>query len=377
MHLPNIVRRPLGFIRRNMVGRVLGLHFGLERSGRGTLFAVHRDPDFIKLFENCAYDAFSYWESALFRSSGSCRAALLARITAIAHGLEKGLSYQNRKHIFGIQYAQELIEMLSLLSPLTDGDPDPQVSWALSTLKEWYDYHQDKPQAGEQLLECCRKLLAKTSECPSLDNTLVLERDVVQAAAKGDFPSLARSRHSIREFSPESVEIRLIWEAVSLATRSPSACNRQSVRTVCLSQGRQMQSALALQSGNRGFSERIDKLLIVAFDMRAYLEHHERHLGYVDAGIFAMSLMHALHYLGLGACCLNWAVEGQVDHQLHQDLELPKHLAVACFIAVGNLPERLMVASSHRLSVEEVLEVRSAATQPETGLVGRVNVDMS
>jgi nitroreductase len=358
MPLTRLLRRSLGFIRRNVIARFLGLHFGFEKGGQGVLFAIHRNSDFIKLFENSAYDIRSYWQSALFRSRAQTQDALLARITALAHGLEKGLAFPNRKPVFGIKNVEQLVQYLKDFVGDPNCRPDPRISWALSNLKAWHEHHADKEAVEQTLLESCADILKRGNCEVGYESTIILEQEVVQKQATGDFRSLAFSRHSVRDFSQEPVSIELILDAVSIATRTPSACNRQPIRTLCLSKGEQMQSALQLQNGNRGFSERIDKLLIVTFDMRSYLEHHERHLGYVDAGMYTMSLIYALHHLGLGTCCLNWAVEKDVDHRLHESLEIPKHLAIACFIAVGNLPQKLKVAASNRHPVETVLEIR-------------------
>ena len=44
--------------------------------------------------------------------------------------------------------------------------------------------------------------------------------------AKGDFQSLLYSRHSIRYFKDELPSKDVIDEALTLASRTPSACNR-------------------------------------------------------------------------------------------------------------------------------------------------------
>jgi len=354
------MRRILGYVRRRVFEQKLGIHFRLKRDERGAMFVLHRDEAFVRLFDNSVYDLLGYWRFAFFGHKTQSYESRLARITAIAHGLEKGLSFRNRKPVFGIANAKELISQLEAVQVDSKVFCDARVTWALSNLRDWHDHHVGKNEINAELLARCSSLLSFDQQVSRCDSTITLDRDWIQKEAKGDFRSVSHSRHSVRDFSEKPVDLAEVREAVSIATRTPSACNRQSVRIICLSPGPQMKAALALQNGNRGFSESVDKLLIVTFDRRCYLEHNEQNLGFVDAGMFAMSLIHALHFLGLGSCCLNWAVDRQTDNDLHDKIDVPKHLAVACMIAVGHLPEQLRVAASHRLPVDVIVEVRSA-----------------
>jgi nitroreductase len=74
--------------------------------------------------------------------------------------------------------------------------------------------------------------------------------------------------------------------------------------------------------------------------------------------MFAMTLLHALHYLGLGACALNWCTTWSQDRRFHQALDLPGHELILMLVAVGHLPEILRVARSKRRDVSEILKVR-------------------
>ena len=68
-----------------------------------------------------------------------------------------------------------------------------------------------------------------------------------------------------------------------------------------------------------------------------------------------MSLVYALHSLGLGSCCLNWCVEKETDQKLRRITGIAESEAVIMMIGVGHLPEKLVVARSMRKSLETIL----------------------
>jgi nitroreductase len=74
--------------------------------------------------------------------------------------------------------------------------------------------------------------------------------------------------------------------------------------------------------------------------------------------MFAMSLIYALHAQGLGTCCLNWSVEPDKDRSLKDDLALPESYAIGMMIAVGALPDEILVAESRRMSLEQIMITR-------------------
>jgi hypothetical protein len=63
-----------------------------------------------------------------------------------------------------------------------------------------------------------------------------------------------------------------------------------------------IEQVLALQNGNRGFGHLAKRVLIVSADLHAFIGPIERNKAFVDGGMFAMSLLYALHRLELGAC---------------------------------------------------------------------------
>ena len=127
-------------------------------------------------------------------------------------------------------------------------------------------------------------------------------------------------------------------------------------RFVCQSEHAKA-AALSLQNGNKGFGHLASHVLIVASDRACFASIGERNQPWIEGGLYAMSLVYALHALGLGTCCLNWSVDNQRDAELKQALAIPASYAIAMMIAVGSLPDIIPVAESRRLDPGEFLEI--------------------
>lgn len=148
----------------------------------------------------------------------------------------------------------------------------------------------------------------------------------------------------------------------------PSVCNRQAWRVYDLPKSELMASILSCQNGNAGFRDIIPRTLIVACDLRQFVSVGERNQGWIDGGMFAMSLLWTIHAEGLGACALNWSVEKQADEALRKLAPIPDHEIVLMMIAFGHVPESFRVAQSPRKSLGDVLIRLSddRGTQTET-----------
>ncbi|RCJ14711.1 nitroreductase [Nostoc sp. ATCC 43529] len=143
-----------------------------------------------------------------------------------------------------------------------------------------------------------------------------------------------------------------------MAQKTPSVCNRQSSKVYVFSSDEDKRKVLSYQSGNRGFGDQASKVLIVVSDLENFTLIGERNQCWIDGGMYAMSLVYALHSLGLATCCLNWSVEHSVDKALKKSTNIKDSESIIMMIAIGHLPEELRVAQSPRKPLQEVLIVK-------------------
>jgi nitroreductase len=243
------------------------------------------------------------------------------------------------------------------------------VGVALATLGAYVEYHRSRGAAEPGLLERYESLKGLCGcRCggeaeQQLAGVIRVTRDELLAGARVDLEGFYKTRHSIRQFGPEHVGIELVRRAVAMAQRTPSACNRQPVRLYVISESRQKEQLLsvqkeqllAVQKGSRGFGHQASHVLVVTSDLGCFNGAGERNQCWVDGGMFAMSLVYALHSMGLGTCCLAWQPTRERDRAARSIVGIREAEVIIMLIAVGSLPEELRVAKSQRKSLDEVL----------------------
>lgn len=291
---------------------------------------------------------------------------LRARITAQYHVIEKGLSHHAPRLGFGKDAVLRLVSSLQAYAEAGYTPNCSQFQSAIAVLEQYREFHRlhdaPVPEQVDQLLNS----LAKLRERKFSGGYRVKLREDLLAHWRGDFYALATHRHSIRHFSGASVSDEAILKAVDLARTAPSACNRQSVKVHVLRDKQKIREVLELQGGARGFAALIEALLVITADLRGYTDCAERHLAYVDGGLFAMTLIYALCYEGIASCPLHLALTSNREKRLRQIAALPNEEATVVMLGIGHLPDQLKVANSQRKPVEEYIrfaESRVTKTQ--------------
>lgn len=314
-----------------------------------------------KLFENYFYDIGLYFKYAAFNEQSYSLSNLEAQIMAVTHSLEKRMSFKNFKTRENLNFLTRYLKLLKNYQKVKPPENHIFVNSSFVIFETWLKETKERGQDDAlDILEEIEVLIAKLRPQNNLaegGTRQLLAEDIIKKA-QGDFSQLVNSRFSIRDFSEMKADSEIIKQAVALAQKSPSVCNRQASKVYLYNDEDWIQEILKLQNGNRGFNNKIKTLLIVTADLRSFKETGERNQMFIDGGLFAMTLLHALHYYGLAACSLNWSVESDVDIAVHQLAKIPEHDKVIFLIAVGHLPECFLVPISVRKNIDEVLIIQ-------------------
>jgi len=277
---------------------------------------------------------------------------LIAKMISLYHVIEKGLIMPDRRLGYGKDRIILLISLLKQYKNSFDASLSVHYNSALKVLNSYVAIHK-----GSDIdISYISSFLEKESLIDKVGGGYFeLKKEFIKVKAKGDFEDLVEVRKSIRNFSDEPVDKELIFEAIKIAQNSPSTCNRQSTRIYSFTDKKQIEEALKLQAGSRGFDHKIDKLLMVGYDIEAYQGSGDRYTGYIDASLFAMSLMYALTYKGLGAVPLNWSKSKQKDIHLRKAINIKDSHNIIFFIGIGNLNDATNIAVSTRHKLEDIL----------------------
>lgn len=272
------------------------------------------------------------------------------RLLVLGHTVEKGITMPNRRLGFGIGSVRLLITLCNEYI-IKYGKQSPQLMIAISALREYLQIHIDaRYELYNDIVVGIQKLLSGIN-MEEIDCT-TLTKEIFFSPCS-DFETFANQRHTCRYYSSVEISNEIIMKVIELANTAPSACNRQSVRVICLS-GDVKDNVLALQNGNRGFGQSINKLLLVTFRQPSW-EYDIQSAGYFDAGIYTMNLLYALHYYKICACTLNCHLKPKNLEKIRNLLEIPSCEVPTAFIGIGYPTDKIMIAKSERIPANKII----------------------
>ncbi|MDA8486163.1 nitroreductase family protein [Pseudomonas resinovorans] len=308
--------------------------------------------DLALLFVDSSYDFYRYARySGMLHRKG--RQARDFKIIKIYHALEKSLSFRNRKSSSGWGVASSLVDYLTD-SKRHHGSYSYHDRVALKTLSDFYGAGLDK-EAGGSTRASLKDFVLQTQEDMAKEGGVIqYSRQLLTDGQLDDPERFFFSRYSVRDFSAEPVSHEILKRALALASKTPSACNRQGWHVYHVDRRDSIDEALSFQNGNRGFGHEVPCLLIITADARAFEASVERNQQLIDGGMYAMSIISALHSLGIGSCCLNWSQGMRGDLLFRRAIKISPHHTVVMMLAVGYPRDSLKVCYSARTSVDEM-----------------------
>ena len=283
----------------------------------------------------------------------SKRNKLTGRVVADYHVLEKGLTMPDTRLGFGRARVLNVIEYCNKFISKY-GANDAQIAHAIATVLEYKQFHEENNyQLDEEVLSEISNLQNKFKNIHPSHQLLGTREDYFKSA-HDSFESFSNSRRSIRNYTKEDVSLDVIKKAIKLARNAPSVCNRQSVRVHVYSKQETVQNILTTQGGNRGFGHLANKVIVITAQLGAMHGLYERNQAFVDGGIWAMNMLYALHHYKVAACPLNCSNSPKKDKLLRKYGKIDKSETFIMLISVGYPPEEFKLASSPRLSVDEM-----------------------
>lgn len=264
------------------------------------------------------------------------------------HSLEKSLSFKKRRKGAGWSAAYELLRLIQEKKNIKS----IQQKSAVKVLHEFYENSNSGSFVGEEI----ERFLEDNHRSLDLNvagGAYVLKSEAVLKGKLESPEAFFNSRYSIRSFKKLNVDKNVLRRALELASKTPSVCNRQSWKIFHLNGPKLIGQALALQNGNRGFSEEVNDLLIIATDLRSFDSEIERFQQWIDGGLYAMSLVYALHSLGVASCFLNLSLPPSKDLKLRKLIKAPGEYSFITMIAIGYPEDEFTVCASARTPCEE------------------------
>lgn len=258
---------------------------------------------------------------------------LEAQITKDYHRVEKGLTLPQPRRPFGL----DVRDRLSTLVP------------------EAKRKHPDA--AYIRYAEDALNALAVWNESGHIDELVSPPTSgKISSFSNEELGTFFATRRSVRNFDAtmpvDDDQLRL---ATTWALNTPSVCNRQAGRVHYFTKKDDVERVLSLQNGNAGFRASVGAVAVVTVDSRLFTGATERNQRWVDGGLFAMTLVWALHGAGLQTCMLNWSATNKSSQRLRSAAGIDGHEDVVVLIAIGHGDRGHRVARSERRDVDQVM----------------------
>ncbi len=267
------------------------------------------------------------------------------------HVIEKGMSLRNPRKGFGQEKVMALIRHLFRYADKYANADIAFLRLPLETIAEYIDFTKNNGFTIHEIEKSFESLCEKCGFSPKRKQggvTQVVGKDLKEAA-RGNFESLLLNRHSIRYFKRTVLPSKLLIEqALELAQRTPSACNRQAWKTHVYF-GADSVNLVKWQGGCRGFEDEIMCSIVVTSNLKAFL-WHEVHQAYIDGGLYAMNLINALYCLGLGSIPLSLGFNWEKLKEL-VSFGIPENEVPIVIIGCGEMEDSFHVAISKRKGI--------------------------
>ena len=220
------------------------------------------------------------------------------------HRLEKGLIMKERRAVFAVDYISGIVENYKILCEAWHKDSSTVdrdlIYWAKSVIKTYFNSVDNHP-----VIEQAKKTFSDVNHLangsPNSEDLVPFVRSVREynSIRFEDLYKLAWQRRSVRWYLEKEVSRELIEKAISIATLSPSACNRQPFEFRIFDHTEKKNLVGAVPMGIKGFYTNVPVFVVVVGKLSAYISERDRHVMYIDCGLASMSFMFALETLGL------------------------------------------------------------------------------
>lgn len=284
---------------------------------------------------------------------------ILSRLIIFVHSIEKGLATTEDVRLgFGQPKVLDIVHLCNQYLDLFNDRPF-RLCYAIGVLQEYQRMHDEANYAlNEETLSAINLLVDRLGvDSITCTQTKQVTANDYFSHTNADFAAFAASRHSVRDFSGEMVPLDTLRQVIELAQTAPSACNRQSARVYAVYDENKRTRLVEMQNHQRGFADNANPLLVVAFERKDWETGEQWFGGYLDAGIYLMNLLYALHFHKIAAIPLNWYAPLEYTQELRDILGMPPSQVPVAVIACGYPKSDFKLVTSKRIPMEDVLKL--------------------
>lgn len=284
---------------------------------------------------------------------------LRGQIIYYIHRIEKGLTHQSDfRPGFGSNALQSLHNLLNQWRKAHYPSTDTTYKAALSVVMAYIERHEQEHEPLPAFLKALFPMeeLKRTQIGCTLAGVKTVTAKEKESNKDKTFKELFEGRTSIRQFAKEPVDLNTVAQAIELAMKTPSVCNRQSYRVTLVSNPDLIARILTVQGGWRGYAYP-PMLAIITSDERSFIYMEEHNEPFVDGGIFTMSFLLSLEYENLAACPLNLMCSDSSAAMIRKLASIPDYEVLIACVAIGHFQDRTLAPKSFRYPGSSITRV--------------------
>lgn len=275
-------------------------------------------------------------------------------LTLLYHIVEKGLTMPVPRPGFGKQVVINLCNVVLRYERMQLPQNELEFTQSVTVLKEYVAFHSGIGfRLDDEITERLNRIVNRFDDIKGQGQIEITEKEYFKPI-NAPFDVFCQSRYSVRNYTDKEIPLAVLTNCVELAQKSPSFCNRQPTRVHIVKSPEKKRAILDIQNGNRGFGELAETLIVLSSVISVTKDIHERFENHLNGGMFAMTLLNALHFNKIAACALNWSVDKEKDLKMRRILDIPENEVVLLVISCGYPPEEFKMAASPRKKASEI-----------------------
>lgn len=275
-------------------------------------------------------------------------------LTLLYHIVEKGLTMPVPRPGFGKQVVINLCNVVLRYERMQLPQNELEFTQSVTVLKEYVAFHSGIGfRLDDEITERLNRIVNRFDDIKGRGQIEITEKEYFKPI-NAPFDVFCQSRYSVRNYTDKEIPLAVLTNCVELAQKSPSFCNRQPTRVHIVKSPEKKRAILDIQNGNRGFGELAETLIVLSSVISVTKDIHERFENHLNGGMFAMTLLNALHFNKIAACALNWSVDKEKDLKMRRILDIPENEVVLLVISCGYPPEEFKMAASPRKKASEI-----------------------
>lgn len=274
-------------------------------------------------------------------------------IILLVHSLEKGMSNKELRP-FGREKVIRLIGLIKEYSNYGNND-DYEYIIAVNTLKSYVDIYKDNGWQEKEEYKIVEDYLRNYKNIKHVDVgcQIIKKKDFINTS-QIDYVNFLSTRHSAREYSNKKLLKEDIEYAVNAGILSPSACNRQMCKVYYLEDTKCKETVFKIGQGFGNFEVENANLFVITFDLASFYFIGERNQGWLNAGLFSMNFVNALHSRNIGSCFIQFGNSNIEEIELKRVLNIPESERIAVIISAGYYEEEFKTPFSYRKEISDI-----------------------